>query len=166
MKTENLDALLLDHALGQLSPEVVELLDQHLARDPAAAARLASLRATVGLARDAVGLPANATDRISARSFATVRRSVWRGEMSREMLKAAACIAFGLGLGWAARSPAIKPDELSRTETARAIPSQGETPAAAFWSRERLEAEMRHAPRRRPPLVWPLAAPQRLEGKS
>lgn len=166
MKTENLDALLLDRALGQLAPEVIELLDEHLAQHPAAAVRAAKLQATVALAGAAVAVPVDDAAGLAERRFAGARRTAGMREIARELLKVAACVAIGLGAGWSLRSGTPKGAEIRRDEIVRAIPpSKVESPATAFWSRERLEAQGVRAPRR-PPLPWPVAVPPRREDKS
>jgi len=50
MKTETLEALLIDRALGHLTPEMDELLGEHLAANPATARLAAELQETVTLA--------------------------------------------------------------------------------------------------------------------
>ena len=166
MKTENLDALLLDRALEQLAPDVAELLDEHLAQNPAAAVRAAKVQATVALARAAMAVPMDDAARLSERSFAGARRTARMREIPRELLKVAACVAIGLGVGWSLWSATPKRGEIRRDEMVRATPpSQVEPPGTAFWSRERLEAQTVRAPRR-PPLPWPVAVPPRREDKS
>jgi|SRR6185436_1603077 hypothetical protein len=54
MKTETLDALLIDRELGELPPEVIELLDTYLKSEPAACRRADAMVRTVGTARETV----------------------------------------------------------------------------------------------------------------
>ena len=50
MNPQSLQAILIDRALGELSPEVAELLDHHLANDADARAEAARLETTIGIA--------------------------------------------------------------------------------------------------------------------
>ncbi len=54
MKTETLQALLIDHALGELPPDVVELLDAHLAKDDNARVEARRIRETLDLAGETI----------------------------------------------------------------------------------------------------------------
>lgn len=63
MKPETLEALLLDHAMGELSPEVAELLETHFAHSPEAARQADRLAATVQQARQAVAVMQEAPQR-------------------------------------------------------------------------------------------------------
>ena len=54
MNTPELQALLVDHHLGELSPEVTALLEAYLVSDPAARAESARIEETLGLTRRAV----------------------------------------------------------------------------------------------------------------
>jgi len=95
MKTESLESLLLDRALGELAPEVEELLDAHLERDPAAACRAQALADTVQCGRRALAPRAEELPHPIAARHA---RLEWSAAWS--LLKLAACLAIGLGLGW------------------------------------------------------------------
>lgn len=144
MKPALLETLLLDRALGELSPEVTALLDAHLAQNPDAARRAAELAATFSLARAANAAPLAAPRR--PLDLARLRHAQ-RAEQSTtrrfEFLRLAACLALGLGLGWLARNPP------PRVEIAAAIPRAAPalaSPAAAnpsnrFWSISRILAE-------------------------
>jgi anti-sigma factor RsiW len=54
MKTETLQGLLMDRELGELPPDVVELLEAYLAADPAARHEADAVSRTVRLARETV----------------------------------------------------------------------------------------------------------------
>src|ERR1051325_3403125 len=51
MNNEVLERLLIDHDAGELSPDVEELLENHLQQDPAARVKASELRETLQLAR-------------------------------------------------------------------------------------------------------------------
>ena len=110
MKPENLETLLLDRALGELPPAVMELLDEHLTRNPDAAHHADTLTATLQLARQAVALPHEMTQRpLEMDTFRRARQTWrWRGLM-RETLRLAACAVLGLTLGWYAHAPRPAP---------------------------------------------------------
>jgi anti-sigma factor RsiW len=102
MKTETLDSLLMDRALGALSPEIAELLDSYLIQDPDAAQHAANLKSTVELARLTVALPdapmspSPSWDRV-CRTLRVQRRRVFLAELG----KLAACLILGLAVGLA-----------------------------------------------------------------
>jgi anti-sigma factor RsiW len=104
MKAELLEALLIDRALGALSPEVGELLETHLARDPAAAEQAAGLSATVGLARRVMARPETQPTRSLPlarwRKQAVVQQ---RHARAWELTRLAAGLLLGLSLGWYGR---------------------------------------------------------------
>jgi len=105
MKPETLDALLIDRALGALSPEVDELLESYLVRNPDAVRQAGSLASVVQLARTAVGGPVESTgfsppmDRVR-KALRAQRRRAFRWELG----KLAACLLLGLGVGLVSRS--------------------------------------------------------------
>jgi hypothetical protein len=105
MKTETLEALLIDRALGALPPEVDELIDAHLARDPEAARLADGLNATVRLARQAVApqcaMPSRPLPFAQWRKRAMVQR--WHAR-AWELSRLAAGVLLGLTLGWYART--------------------------------------------------------------
>jgi hypothetical protein len=105
MKTETLEALLIDRALGALSSEVAELLENYLIQNPDTARQANSLLSTVQLARTAMATPSPLKncvpplDRVRrALAVQRSRRFLW------QMSKLAACVALGLAIGLAARS--------------------------------------------------------------
>jgi anti-sigma factor RsiW len=148
MKPETLEALLLDHAMGELSPEISELLEAHLAHRPEAARQAAALFGTVVEARRAVAVRAEAPQRPLAvgrlRQAQVVRRRqafIWEGA------KLAACVVLGLTLGWYGRAerpasavaaaPAIMP---ARPAVSATVPRRSANATPDFWSLARLEA--------------------------
>jgi len=110
MKSENLETLFLDRALGELSPATRELLEEYLARNPAAARHADTLTATLQLARQAVALAPETPQRpLEMDTFRRARQTWrWRGLM-RETLRLAACAVLGLALGWYAHAPRSTP---------------------------------------------------------
>ena len=137
MKPEHLETLLLDRALNQLAPEVADLLEAHLARDPAAARRAAALAATVGLARESTQLLHERVPPVEARPWSGVRSAWRRRAAGMETLKIAASVAVGLGLALAWRARAPGPALLASQPVALV------QPAPAFWSTARVIAEAR-----------------------
>lgn len=141
MKPELLQPLLLDRALGELSPEVAALLDEHLARDPQAARHAAELDHTLVAARaitrlDAVA-PVPALDsarlhQLAQSDRAAARRSQW--------FRLAACLALGGAAGWLARPLSAPP--ASAPALADIIPARPPVATSAgLWSRSRIVAE-------------------------
>jgi anti-sigma factor RsiW len=146
MKTETLEALLLDHALGELSPEVAELLETHLARNPEAARQADGLASTVQRARQALAV----TQEAPRRSLAVER--LRREQMTRrrrafiwELARLAACVALGLTLGWyghTARKATVAATPVPPRVAAVELPATPES-ANDFWSLANLEAAQR-----------------------
>ena len=155
MKTENLETLLLDRALGELPPAVLELLDEHLTQNPDAAQQADTLTATLQLARQAVAMPPEAPPRPLAMGALRQAQREWRWRgLTQEVLRLAACAMLGLALGWYAHASRPAP-ELAQTShleptTVGAVsvePSSGGTAAAPrFWSLAKLQAEQRSRP--------------------
>ena len=140
MKTETLEILLIDRALGALSPEVAELLESHLIQNPDAVRHAESVESTVRLARTAVaGAPVSTghappLDRV--RKTLRVRR---RQAFATELSKLAACLLLGLTIGLIGRSggsPAGAP-EVSAAVVGPLIASDAANAAGGrngFWS--------------------------------
>ena len=155
MKPENLETLLLDRALGELPPAVMELLDEHLTRNPGAARQADTLAATLQLAHQAVAMPPEIPQRPLEMDTFRRARQTWRWRrLTREALRLAACAVLGLALGWYAHAsrPASVLAETSRPGPAavRAIPAEpalgGAVAAPRFWSLAKLQAEQRSRP--------------------
>lgn len=136
MKPENLESLLIDHALGQLSPEVADLLDNHLRQNPSAAQRAGAFAATLDLARQAVTLPPPAQAAIAPLPWVLVKRAAWRRTWSREALKLAACIAVGFVSGGLLRgtSPVHGPLVATVHPLPPVVRGAEKNVAAQFWS--------------------------------
>ncbi len=160
MKPTDLEALLIDRSLGELPPGVAELLDAHLAGDPAAAAAAREFTATVRQAQSALPVTTAGTlppvpDALFTRPAPASR------EYTRELLKFAAVLALGLTLGWQFHgrppAPATSTAQTIAFAPVAAAPARATT-AGPFWSLTRVEAEARHqaaAPAtNRLPLHW------------
>jgi anti-sigma factor RsiW len=149
MKPETLEALLLDRALGELSPEIAELLDAHFDHDPEAAQQADRLAATVHQARQAVAVKQETPRRPLA--VARLRRE-HRAQRQRafawELARLAACVVLGLAVGWYGRTARETP---AIAVAARPVPpvvvAAGLPPSAAsakgFWSLANLAAAQR-----------------------
>jgi hypothetical protein len=105
MKPEILEALLVDREFGELSPDVVALLDAFLAQNPSAATPAVAVAETVRLTRDSVVRPPEMPCSFAPARFRDGERMVRRVRLRGELLRLAACVALGLGLGWIVRTP-------------------------------------------------------------
>lgn len=143
MKAEHLDELLLDRAVGELPPAVAALLDDHLARDPAAASRAASLSGTVQLARTAVRMPAAVSlpplAVLSSLPHEHTGRGLWA---SGEWLRLAAAVVIGVlgGTGIGVRLMRQAPVFPAATLVTD-FSAEPRQPGAGFWSASRRTAE-------------------------
>jgi hypothetical protein len=151
MKPETLESLLLDRALGELSPPVAALLDEHLARDHAAARQAEVLAATLQLARRADPGPVQSVSG-SLPDGPWLRRAAWQVRWRNNLLRLgqlAACLLLGVFLG-----RAIRPHEASaapgRPPLIVAAPVAGVAAASTtkFWSMTRRVAEQTSTSRR------------------
>jgi anti-sigma factor RsiW len=145
MKPEHLESLLLDRALGELSPAVAELLEAHLALDPVAARRAAELGTTVQLARRAVAPPISGHPRpLDVAQLRRAERATQVIALRTEGYRLAACLALGLGLGWFARPITSVADSSAPLAPAStfAVTASPE-PRSTFWSVARLAASQR-----------------------
>ena len=155
MTPENLETLLLDRALGELPPAVLELLDEYLTRNPDAARQADVLTATLEFARQAVAMPQENPPRPLARDVLRRDQQMrrWRG-LTREALQLAACAVLGLTLGWYAHAshaaPAVAQTPHPEATAVRAVPvglpAGGSVAAPRFWSLAKLQAEQRSRP--------------------
>ena len=176
MTPENLETLLLDRALGELPPAVLELLDEYLTRNPDAARQADVLTATLEFARQAVAMPQENPPRPLAtdvlRRDQQMRR--WRG-LTREALRLAVCAVLGLTLGWYAHAshaapvlaqtprpePTVAPAQafaLEQSSSGTGVSPVGSSDgvsiqktvaaqaAPRFWSLAKLQAEQRSRP--------------------
>jgi anti-sigma factor RsiW len=146
MKTETLEALLLDHALGELSSEVVELLEAHLAHNPEAARQAAGLASAVQQARQAVAVSQEAPRRsLAVERLRQTQMTRRRWAFTWELARLAACVVLGLALGWyghTARIATVAATAVPPRVAAVGLPSAPEG-ANDFWSLANLEAAQR-----------------------
>jgi anti-sigma factor RsiW len=146
MKTENLETLLLDHALGELSPEVAELLETHLARNPEAARQADGLASTVQRARQALAVTQEAPRRsLSIERLRQAQLTHHRRAFIGELARLAACVALGLTLGWyghTARKAPVAAAPVAPRVAAVELPATPES-ANDFWSLANIEAAQR-----------------------
>jgi anti-sigma factor RsiW len=132
MNAEMLDILLLDRALGELRPEVVALLETHLAANPAAARRATEFSTALDLARAAVTGPRETPRPLDVTRLQAAPRGGGRHSRARELLRLAACVAVGLGVGWLARS--APKSAAPAVASAAVTPGRASDPATHFWS--------------------------------
>jgi anti-sigma factor RsiW len=155
MKPETLEARLIDRALGELTPEAAELVEEYLALHPEAARRGAETSALLDGARRAVAVPSELPARTPAPRQS--RRVGWRRTFVPDLLKLAACVAVGLAAGWWAHVAQVSQATESATDSlAKAsgpavvrLADAGET-EPDFWSVAYLLARQRERPGARP----------------
>jgi len=141
MTSEQLDALLLDRALGALAPEATALLELHLGQNPAAARRAAEFAETLQLARAAIVAPPETPAPLD---LARLHREIRTGQgIARrwEFLRLAACLALGLALGWFARISHQAPIPAPTLLAVAPLPPSPHDPATHFWSVARFAPE-------------------------
>lgn len=151
MKTETLESLLFDQAMGELRPEVVELLEAYATQNPDAARQAAELVATVRLAREATAWPREApTSPLAVARLQRVQTAMRRRTTAWELTRLAACVALGLFLGWQAHPNrsrlvdavaqlAVEPASLDAGPERRQTGDRRQD----FWSLANLEAAQR-----------------------
>lgn len=165
-----LEVLLIDRALGALSPDVAVLLTAYLANNPDAARVAAEFDATVRATtatlqrsipeRDARSLPPFPADRIRSERA----RRVWSIWVTR-VAAMAACLAIGAWLG-GAMTHRVNPLPQAPVLAADAgrhwfRPAGASVAAVDFWSVERIKSiqanQTRNQPNKVRALIWPLA---------
>ena len=148
MKPETLETLLLDRVLGELSPPVAALLDEHLAREPAAARQAAVLAETLQLAHHAVAGSARPEPR-SLPDGQWLHRAAWQARWRKNLLglaQLAACLVLGIVLGRATRPASPEPVQSPPAMMVRAPVSLAATGSQTkFWSLASRAAEQRSA---------------------
>lgn len=139
MNAETLDRLLLDRALGALTPDAAALLDAFLREHPEQLAAARRLDATTDLARKALAAPLTLDAKLPAfpreRIEAAQRRSHAAG-WARGGLAMAAALLLGFSAAWILlpRPPQSPPQIVDSTPRPRASTA----PPPGMWSVERL----------------------------
>lgn len=162
MHSETLERLLMDRALGELSPDVQALLAAYLEHDPAAAERAHEFDDAAAAARDVLRheLPTSLTPLSTARLHAldqARRRLVW----VRNVAGIAASLIIGIGVGaWltpnaAGRAPSPMPPVVHQPPDANLLAPAPPPPSSGFWSTDRLaRAHRRSDPGPAARLIW------------
>ena len=142
MNYETLENLLIDRALGQLSPEVEALLAEHLAASPGDAQAAAELREVVALATAALHRTKPKLE-LPQRVVALPR---W--PRARRVLAMAASFVVGAGVAFLAMRETSTSPEMPVAHDTAAAPVLAQTPKHSpevelamrklpFWSKER-----------------------------
>lgn len=133
MNSETLETLLIDRALGQLSPEVEVLLGERLATDPAAARIAEQLRETVALAAAALPNPAQKLP------LPPPTVALHAPRRTPQLLALAASFVAGAGIAVLAVRSAAPPREApaAGAPVPAARPLDPSVRALPFWSKER-----------------------------
>jgi anti-sigma factor RsiW len=155
MSSETLNQLLADRAVGELPPDVRELLDAYLAREPAAAKRLAELNATVALARRALARASSPA--ASVRPFPRDRVRAARHRRAALVwirpLAMAACVALAFIVGMKFSRPAAVAPAAELVAADSGMPG--------FWAAASVRSALDQPPREArtvrwsSPLRWP-----------
>ncbi|PTY03761.1 hypothetical protein DB347_21250 [Opitutaceae bacterium EW11] len=137
MKPETLKSLIVDRALGELPPDVGELLDAYLENHPDLAAQAERTGKTTGLARAAMRVPAP-SGTPSALPRWKAPDSVFNGAARRLWLPLAASVTVGFLAGRFAAprengsAPMPQPPDLASSASVLArLPTQG---TSALWT--------------------------------
>lgn len=139
MKTESLHALVIDHHLGELSPEAAEMLEHFLALHPESRAEADRLRETLAVTATAIQRhPELALVPISSVSVNKPRATIWRAQAARAASVAALALITSIAGFMMGRSSPRVPDAASTTESSKAEPST--TSPSSPWARYRLVA--------------------------
>ena len=147
MKPEVLDALLIDRSLGEVSPEVAELLDAYLSQNPGAAARAGEFTATLALARSTTALSRKTPRPIDSARLQRERDLVRIRARRTEALRLAACVALGLGVGWLLRpthetgAPRVANHTVIVGVPARSVPQSPNFWSLAHFAPERVKTQ-------------------------
>jgi len=145
MKTENLEALLIDRAMGELPAATAELLDEYLAHNPEAAQKSAQLEDTMRNAAESMRVDSPKVTQAFPRDLIerANRGLRWRRQTA-QLLKLAACLALGLTLGWFGKTQpdAVTMAHVTTSESTLQEPTlvKRATPSVGFWSVARFEA--------------------------
>lgn len=129
MKDETLNTLLTDRALGELSPEVSELLDAYVSQDPHLDRRAQERQSVVATLRSAISVP---TPKVAAWRPPHPPR-VWPAPT--EWARLAAVLVLGVATGWvfAVVRHAQEASIGSTASRSVAVVSPAPADAAVFW---------------------------------
>ena len=172
---EILERLLIDRALGELSPDAEALLDDYLAREPEASEEAEEIARTADLARRALA----PSDEVDSHALPPLLLGKRRGVLWRVGARAAAlaaCLLIGVGVGlWFSQSKQVIETQVeiawvgTAQESAREdADGTEEVNRSEIWSARRFyEAASRPARTKRARLIWdsPTKMP-RLEEKT
>jgi hypothetical protein len=167
LEREMLEKLVLDRALGALTPEAARLLEAYGEGDARVGELEREYEQTVGLARRALAearepaLPPFPAERIAAEAR---RRRLWR--ITRNAGALAACVLIGLmgGMRWS--TVPTPPVEAVSAVAMRGENGRGgvpdETRGSGFWSSQRIHKQAQAASAGRPAGLWrsPVQMPQ------
>jgi hypothetical protein len=159
MDAEKLNALLIDHALGETTPDVAALVEAYIEKDPAARATLEEWRATAGLAKRALrenpvilpAFPREALERSQTmRQWRT--RILWGAGM-------AACLAVGFMIGtrWDEPATQVAQEPNAIPSPTSPLPTSPAHIAAVpdFWSISRFRAIAENSQKPAKIATWP-----------
>jgi hypothetical protein len=144
MEVEILERLLMDRALGGLSPDVEALLAAHLAHNAGAAGRAREFEAAAIAARQVLnsGGPL-ALPHFPAAQIRGLERTRRQLVLVRNVAGIAASVIVGIGLGVAFfRGPAARPETVP-TPIAIVATAGPAAPRGEFWSAQRLYEKSR-----------------------
>ena len=132
MKTESLQALLTDRELGELEPEVADLLDAHLASSPEARREAEAVARTIASVRDAF----RSKPGLAAVRPGPVLRTLLGRPWPRLLAQAAGLVlllGFGAALGYRAGTSASAVPAATLASAAPAAPAAGRY--EGLWTR-------------------------------
>jgi anti-sigma factor RsiW len=130
MKNEVLERLLVDRAVGELPPDVEELLGAYLLQHPAARKEAAQIRETLRLAR--LALAGQAAAPLPALNTSWhVPNWAWR---------MAACFVCGLSLGIFAMRGRNEPPRVTAAVPSRPVVAKTTADETGIWSARRFQA--------------------------
>lgn len=165
MDREVLERLLMDRALGALTPDVVAVLDAYVAVDAAAAARAREFDAATLAARQVLGPAMAEVPPFPAVRLARIDRTRRQLVLVRNVAGLAAAIVLGVMVGaWGFR----RAGPVAGPTAVKASPQTAEVENGGFWSRDRwLAAAQAARPSGHAALIWesPVERP-RLRGES
>jgi anti-sigma factor RsiW len=142
MKSDVLERLLMDRALGHLEPDVEALLADYLVRDNAAATQAQELENVVHRASEAVRRPA-----VTIELPSQIHRLMWR-HRAEQVFALAASFVVGVGITALALRATFRPGNVASSHTpanagpavvtaARLATVESRIESLPFWSNQR-----------------------------